>query len=186
MSEFDFDFLRYLEPKLKLIFKTRLTSIKDEVESLVETFTNDINNKIQESDNILKEIVKELPKLTQKIKEIEDILEGDLSYKGFLKLTSKALANNRSNKMLIVEGLSECKNHLVKEKLNVWKAIFTSIISITQGYLQDKEANQLKSLGEYKKTLFPLKKTYYSANKEMNFLNCFEEVILYDAKNSDS
>ena len=184
-EEFDFDYLRFLEPKLKLINEKNILSVSKEVFDVIENFYSKIKEDMKNSFNIFKELSVDLPKVSQKIKTIQTIFESDLSYKGFIKNATKKI-NTQATKMLIVEGLSECKNLFQKEKLNSWDNIITNFNNILQIYFKDKTDNNLQSLSEYKKMLFTLKKVCHNAQKEMAFINSFEELLSYDYKISEN
>lgn len=186
LADFDVDFLEFLRPKLKIVNKRWLLQIQADVDAFLELFEEKTRTNIQETGKILSFLQGDLQRISQEIKETASIFESDLSYKSFLKLSSRNLEKITVNKMLVVEGLAECKNLFVKEKLNGWESIFSNCYEIINSYLEDKARNTIKSLGEYRQNIFLLKKAHYRANKEMNFLNALEEVVSFDVKNGEN
>ncbi len=180
-QEFDLEFLRFLEKNLKIINEKSIENVSKEVSILLKDFYSKIKEDMKDSTKILMDLLVDMPKVLYQIKNIMEVFEIDLSYKGFLKNGIKK-ANEKASKMLTVEGLSECKTVFQKEKLNTWEMVFSQIYPILKGFIQDKKEENLKNLSEYKKMLFSLKKSCHSANKEMTFINSFEELLSYDFK----
>ena len=180
-EEFDLEFLRFLEKNLKIINEKNIENVSNEVSTLLNDFYAKIKENMTDSSMVLMDLLVDMPKVLFQIKNVMEVFEIDLSYKGFLKNGIKK-ANEKASKMLTVEGLSECKSLFQKEKLNSWEMVFSQIYPILKGFIQDKKEENLKNLSDYKKTLFSLKKNCHSAHKEMTFINCFEELLSYDFK----
>lgn len=179
-QEFDVEYLKFLEPRLKLITEESILGISKEIVQFTDTFL--IRNKDHEIDsgNILLWIKHDVPVITQKIRILMELLDSDLSYKGFC--ASKAKINKNASKMLEVENIIECRNLVGKEKMRNWETILLTIYNVVNGFLTDKANDNLKTLSKYKDQLFGLKKMNHSANKEMNLINGIEELIKYHFK----
>ena len=179
-QEFDVEYLKFLEPRLKLITEESILGISKEIVQFTDTFL--IRNKDHEIDsgNILLWIKHDIPVTTQKIRILMELLDSDLSYKGFC--ASKAKINKNASKMLEVENIMECRNLVGKEKLRNWETILVTIYNVVNGFLTDKGSDNLRTLSKYKDQLFGLKKMNHSANKEMNLINGVEELIKYHFK----
>lgn len=179
-QEFDVEYLKFLEPRLKLLTEESILGISKEIAQFTDTFLIRYKDHEIDSGNILLWIKHDIPMITQKIRILMELLDSDLSYKGFC--TSKAKINKNASKMLEVENIIECRNLVGKEKMRNWETILVTIYNVVNGFLTDKANDDLKTLSKYKEQLFGLKKMNHSANKEMNLINGVEELIKYHFK----